>query len=83
MKEIIAGIFYLPFRWLFFSDSVRLSDKKKHTINKKLREKKLFIYVVFTYRKGMIIFFFSLQILVPGVYRRLSTAKKYSKNNQA
>jgi len=28
-----------------------VSDKKKHTINKKLGEKKLFIYVVFTYRK--------------------------------
>ena len=57
----MAGPFYLLLRWLYLSDFVRLNDKKKHTINKKLKELpfiyKLFIVVVFTYRRGRIIFF--------------------------
>ena len=35
MKEVIAGIFYLPFRWLYFFVSLRLRDKKKIPQNKK------------------------------------------------
>ena len=66
----------------FFGDNffgfLAVSDKKKHTINKKLREKKLFIYVVFTYRQGKIFFFFSLNFLLPAFVEAGTTKKPYA-----